>query len=212
MGRQQCSKASIERRKSSPLSLTKAAVYQSLIHVCMMSARSSESLQSSVDMVEAEAFSVLIPAVTVNGVPESRPEKSSPEEQGAEKDETHGRVLVVEDNDEIRFMMSLVLEEHCPVDAAGSFDHAVQHLAEQDYEAVYIDIDLGEQRTGVDLVKMIHEEADASKPWLIACTAYAMPGDREKFLAEGFDHYIGKPFTDEELLAALEEVRSFGDA
>lgn len=41
---------------------------------------------------------------------------------------------------------------------------------------------------------------DALATTALACTAYTRPGDREHFLARGFDHYIAKPFTREQLL------------
>jgi two-component system sensor histidine kinase/response regulator len=39
-------------------------------------------------------------------------------------------------------------------------------------------------------------------------TAHAMSGDRERFIAGGFDGYIGKPFTQDALLAEIERVRA----
>ena len=40
----------------------------------------------------------------------------------------------------------------------------------------------------------------------LAVTAYAMPGHKERFLAEGFDAYLGKPFTPEELHDVLAQL------
>ncbi len=39
----------------------------------------------------------------------------------------------------------------------------------------------------------------------IALTAYALPGDRERFLEAGFNQYVSKPFTRSTLLSALKE-------
>jgi CheY-like chemotaxis protein len=39
---------------------------------------------------------------------------------------------------------------------------------------------------------------------MIACTAYAMPGDERRFLEAGFDAYLAKPFQAEELLAVIQ--------
>jgi CheY-like chemotaxis protein len=41
---------------------------------------------------------------------------------------------------------------------------------------------------------------------MVACTAYAMPGDEEQFLEAGFDAYLAKPFRAEDLLSALERA------
>lgn len=40
----------------------------------------------------------------------------------------------------------------------------------------------------------------------LALTAYALPGDRERFLEYGFDGYLSKPFVQEQLLATIEDV------
>ena len=40
----------------------------------------------------------------------------------------------------------------------------------------------------------------------MTCTANTLPGDRKRLLASGFDAYVGKPFTKEELLDTLHTV------
>ena len=41
---------------------------------------------------------------------------------------------------------------------------------------------------------------------ILAVTAYALPGDEERFIEAGFDAYLPKPFTRDQLLWALEDV------
>jgi two-component system, sensor histidine kinase len=43
---------------------------------------------------------------------------------------------------------------------------------------------------------------------MLAMTAHAMAGDRERFLQAGFDGYIGKPYTPHELLREIERARA----
>jgi len=127
----------------------------------------------------------------------------SPGTKGAEtQSETTPRVLIVEDNPEIRIMMSLTLESDFEVGTAATFDQAMEEAMEHTYDVLLVDIDLGGQRSGVDLVRELRAEGYKNIP-MIACTAYALPGDRERFLNEGFDDYIGKPFTRNQLIDVL---------
>ena len=48
--------------------------------------------------------------------------------------------------------------------------------------------------------------AEPARVPVIALTAYAMRGDRERFLAEGFDGYVAKPLLIEELVGAMKRV------
>ena len=61
---------------------------------------------------------------------------------------------------------------------------------------------------GVDVLKVLREFEQVSGNHLpvIALTAYALIGDREKYLAIGFDGYLRKPFTTKELVTELKRV------
>jgi CheY-like chemotaxis protein len=60
---------------------------------------------------------------------------------------------------------------------------------------------------GVETLKQIRKlDNHYSNIPVIAMTAYAMSGDREKFLSLGFTHYISKPFDRSQLLMLLKEI------
>jgi len=83
---------------------------------------------------------------------------------------------------------------------------AVRACAEQDFDAVLMDI----QMPGLDgveatqRIRALQETMGRPRVPVIALTAYAMPGDREKLLAAGMDGYISKPVQEAELAEALE--------
>jgi CheY-like chemotaxis protein len=53
---------------------------------------------------------------------------------------------------------------------------------------------------GTEVLRWIRNQEDLRDVPVIALTAHAMAGDREKFLAEGFNDYVTKPIVDETIL------------
>ncbi len=77
-------------------------------------------------------------------------------------------------------------------------------LKRQAYDVILMDIQMPEM-DGLAATKAIRQSwSEDEQPYIIAVTANAMTGDREKFLAAGMDDYISKPLQIEELLEALE--------
>ena len=67
-----------------------------------------------------------------------------------------------------------------------------------------LDIDFHEHRTGIDLLGALRRmEAYGATP-AVACTSYGRQSDSDHFLARGFDSYLRKPFTREQLFEAIE--------
>ena len=115
-------------------------------------------------------------------------------------------MLVVEDNPDSQFLLEALLCDLCTVDLASDADEALGLAETHDYQAVLLDINLGPGRSGVDVLHELRHMDRFAKTPVTALTAYAMPGDRERFLGEGFTHYLAKPFTPEALLALVEKM------
>lgn len=114
------------------------------------------------------------------------------------------RVLAVEDNPDTQTLLRYLLGRHHEVTIVARFDAALAAARQQAFEVLLLDINLGEQRTGIDLLEAFREQGTDVPA--IALTAYAMPGDRERFLDAGFDTYLSKPFTRQALLDTIEAV------
>jgi CheY-like chemotaxis protein len=85
---------------------------------------------------------------------------------------------------------------------------AVAGLLEDDPDLVLLDISLPEM-DGTEVLAWIREQESLKKLPVIALTAHAMAGDREKYLAAGFNDYVTKPIIDESvLLEAIERCLS----
>ncbi len=124
------------------------------------------------------------------------------------------RVLVIDDLAENAQYIATVLREHCVIDTASNSKDALALAAEGRYDLILMDINLGKSELdGVELLRKMREGGLSGQTPAIAITAYAMPDDEKKFLEEGFQHYLPKPFAPVELLAAVTAVLAdAGDA
>ncbi len=84
---------------------------------------------------------------------------------------------------------------------------ALEALNRRAYDAVLLDVQMPEL-DGLETARRIRREPPASgRPRLIAMTAHAVKGDRERCLAAGMDDYISKPLKRDQLRAALERCQ-----
>ncbi len=115
-------------------------------------------------------------------------------------------ILVVEDNVDTQILLRYFLQASYKIDIACKIDEALQFTTQHTFDLLLVDIHLGEERTGIDLLNMIRQKGPYESVPIIALTAYAMPGDRNRFLNMGFDGYVSKPFTQKQLLETIAQL------
>lgn len=127
------------------------------------------------------------------------------------KTETVPRILVVEDDKMNRLVFNKMLDHVSKLTICYDGDHTLEEVerifGEKDsFDIVLMDINLPAPWDGISLMKELKQKYKAfiSIPF-IAQTAYAMAGDREKMLREGFDDYISKPIDKSELYHIIED-------
>ncbi len=115
-----------------------------------------------------------------------------------------GTVLLAEDNDVNRLVATSMLESlGLQVDVAASGTEALQATARARYDIVLMDCQMPEM-DGFDATAAIRaREGGADRCVIVALTAHAMDGDRERCLAVGMDDYLSKPFAREDLARLL---------
>jgi two-component system, cell cycle response regulator DivK len=111
------------------------------------------------------------------------------------------RLAVVEDNPDNRLLLQALLADDYELRDYEDGPTALAGMAQDHPELVLLDISLPGMDGAEVLRRLRTSEATARIP-VIALTAHAMSGDRERFLALGFDGYVTKPILDEEILFA----------
>ncbi len=107
-------------------------------------------------------------------------------------------VLIIEDNADSREIFRTVLEmAGYEVTEAVDGEDALQKIEEAEYSVILVDLSLP-KISGWDLIEIIKKKYPATP--LIAATAHAMSGDRDKALKAGCDDYISKPLKPSDLV------------
>ena len=109
------------------------------------------------------------------------------------------RIAVVEDNPDNRLLVQAILEDDYDVVEFETGREALDGLREADVQVVLLDISLPEM-DGTEVLRWIRSQPDLSETPVIALTAHAMAGDRERYLEAGFNDYVSKPIVDETVL------------
>jgi CheY-like chemotaxis protein/HPt (histidine-containing phosphotransfer) domain-containing protein len=122
------------------------------------------------------------------------------------------RILLAEDNAVNQTLALRLLEKlGYRADVAGNGIEALEALERQPYDLLLSDVQMPEM-DGVEATRRILERwGPDERPWIVAMTAEAMQGDRERFLAAGMNDYVVKPIRIEELVAAIERAPRRGE-
>jgi PAS domain S-box-containing protein len=91
-------------------------------------------------------------------------------------------------------------------DQVNSGDAAIAALKQQPYDIIFMDIQMPDM-DGLTATQIIRQDAHLKQPWIVAVTAHAMPGTRDKYLSQGIDDYITKPVQKSDLMTVLKQVR-----
>jgi CheY-like chemotaxis protein len=109
------------------------------------------------------------------------------------------KIAVVEDNPDNRLLVQVILEPLYEVTEYEDGFAALAGLAQARPDLVLLDVSLPGM-DGPEVLNRIRADASLRHLPVVALTAHAMAGDREKFLALGFNDYVTKPIVDENLL------------
>ena len=113
------------------------------------------------------------------------------------------QVLVAEDDPlNQKVLMEMLKRLGCKPEAVYDGLEVLLALQSQDYDLVLMDVSMPEM-DGITATQAIRKLRPGNRPRIVAVTAYALKGDREKCLEAGMDDYISKPVQKKELEAIL---------
>ena len=116
------------------------------------------------------------------------------------------KILVVEDNERNRKLVRIILHSKgYELIEAATGEEAILHLKNGKPDLILLDIQLPHM-DGLKLTKIIRDNEDTKDIPIIALTAYAMKGDRERILGAGCDDYISKPIDTRQLPVIVEKI------
>jgi len=142
---------------------------------------------------------------TAESLPQvSAPKAAAPEESSSNRS-SRLRILVAEDNPINQKLMVKMLENQgYRVDIAANGQEAVEALRNLPYDLVLMDAQMPEL-DGVEATRQIRQmNGQLAEMPIIAVTAHALKGDRERFLQAGMNDYLSKPVSKTVLLEKIE--------
>ena len=110
------------------------------------------------------------------------------------------KILIVDDDKITIDVVKLFLKNCCNIQSVYNATDAINSLIKDKIDIIFMDINLGIGKNGIEAVKQIKKMPGYEKTPIIALTAYAMHGDKEVFLNAGCTHYISKPFEKNDLI------------
>ena len=160
-------------------------------------------------------YKPLTPTKVVQGLTAIRPEKEAIENRTIEREnfpykeiQFQGKILVAEDNFiNQKLIRQILLRYGVEVELANNGLEAFEKRKNETYDLIFMDI----QMPVMDGVEATHEiinyeiEEELNHVPIVALTANALNGDRERFMSEGLDEYIPKPIETNELLFILKK-------
>ncbi len=115
-------------------------------------------------------------------------------------------ILLVEDDELSIKVISKYLDDYFEVDSVLTADEALNTILKRNYDLVLMDIGLRGKMDGMEAAAEIRKFDNYKSKPIVAVTAYAMHGDKEKILRGSCSHYISKPFSKSELLKLLKSI------
>lgn len=117
--------------------------------------------------------------------------------------------LYIEDQLDSQVLFKVQMKELKSIQFAAGFEEALPLLEKNKFDFILMDINLQGEYNGLDALRLIHKMPKYEKIPIVAVTAYVLPGDKEKFIAAGFQDFIAKPIFHDKMIESLQKIFQF---
>lgn len=154
----------------------------------------------------SEILKVLLSIIQPKGQPRSGAATEGPPDSVNGETKTKLEILLAEDGIVNQKVAMGLLKEH-QLTIANNGKEALEILAEKDFDIILMDVQMPEM-DGFETTRQIRqlELQSGNHTPIVAMTASAMEGDRERCLAAGMDSYISKPINPEQLQSTISQI------
>ena len=151
-------------------------------------------------------FKIIFPSIINVSSGKNARENHAPENINSLLKEEYKQKILFVDNDKFsRDFIKISLKNFYEVEVTENGESAIQKVNESIYAAILMDIGLGSGMNGIETAKEIRKINGYETTPIIAVTAFAMKGDKEKMLSNGLTDYISKPFMRQEIINLLKK-------
>ena len=106
--------------------------------------------------------------------------------------------------------MLIILQDKYDACIAPNASEALLKAKDQVYDVIFMDLSLGGDKTGFDVVRELRQDPRHNNTPILAVSALPIGTIRKLLIQEGFDGYIAKPFTKDRVLDALKNLLANG--
>ncbi len=152
----------------------------------------------------SKVLDILIGVFSVEEHQRSRDENSMQDFNKKLADEIPMRILIAEDNIVNQKLAQNIFEGfgYSPVIVSNGLQ-VIDELRKDPFDLIFMDVQMPEM-DGFEATRFIRVKMDLTKrPVIVAMTAFALEGDKEKCIEAGMDDYISKPFLVEEIIERI---------
>jgi CheY-like chemotaxis protein len=116
------------------------------------------------------------------------------------------RILIIEDNTETQLILKIYLRDFYEIDAVQTAVEGLKKIKKNNYSLIVLDINLPGELDGNDVIRKLKKDPEHKSIPILVITAYALKGDKEKYLSMGANGYLSKPVDKKDVLKMAHEL------